>query len=58
MGETGMTPEMFQQLPAYTQGHFFKVLYQRVLSMKMQPGGQEQLDKMIEKMNEPREDIA
>lgn len=58
MGENGMTPEMFQQLPPIKQGHFFKVLYQRVLSMKMQPGGQQKLDEMIEKMNEQKEETA
>ena len=58
MGENGMTPEMFQQLPPIKQGHFFKTLYKRVLEYKMQPGGQEKLDEMIRRREEQKEETA
>lgn len=50
MPEKGMTPEMFQQLDPYTQGHFFKTLYDCVRKFKEQPGGQEMLDETIKKL--------
>lgn len=48
MEENHMTPEQFQQIEPYKQGHFFKTLYKCVLDYKQKPGGQEHLDKIIE----------
>jgi hypothetical protein len=53
MSEKGMTPEEFQQLEPYEQGHFFKTLYQCVLDFKQKPGGQEMLDRIIKEKEIP-----
>lgn len=53
MSEKGMTPEEFQQIEPYEQGHFFKTLYQCVLDFKQKPGGQETLDRIIEEKEIP-----